>query len=186
MSQLLGHFGVRRLSVVESTQRSGLKHHIFGEISCPCSQSQGDPGDLDLAGTSAGHELVSKWRWSTPRHGTTPSSWVWRGGEVNPRHAQHVALLTLGPKCSLLASIFIVSPANPSSRMPGVIFSSLPPYWWAPFNPVTGTAIFKVGLNDASSPACCFTCFWGSVTCQQLRHQFTRGDALKCYFWDKT
>lgn len=89
----------------------------------------------------------------------TPSSWVWRGGEVNPRHAQHVALLTLGPKCSLLASIFIVAPANPSSRMPGVIFSSLPPYWWAPFNPVTGTAIFKVGLSDAPSPAFCFTCF---------------------------
>lgn len=60
MSQLLGHFGVRRLSMVETTQGSGLKHHIFGEISCPCSQSQGDPGDLDLAGTSAGHELVSK------------------------------------------------------------------------------------------------------------------------------
>lgn len=57
---MLGHLGVRKLSVVESTQRSGLKHHIFGESSCLCSQSQGDPGDLDLAGTSAGHELVSK------------------------------------------------------------------------------------------------------------------------------
>lgn len=43
MPQLLGHFGVRRLSVVETTQRIGLKHRIFGACSCPCSQSQGGP-----------------------------------------------------------------------------------------------------------------------------------------------
>lgn len=107
--------------------------------------------------------------------------WRWGG---QPQAC--VACGTARPKCTLLPSVFVVSPANPSSRMPRVISSSLCPCWLAPFNPITGIAVLKVWLNDAPSPAQCFTCFWGlqrkSLTRWRLRQQFIQGDALKYYF----
>lgn len=101
-----------------------------------------------------------------------------------------MAPFALRTKCTLLASVFVVSPANPSSLMPHTISSSLFPYWLALFNPIMRLAILKVWLSDAPSPAWCFTCFKGllqkSLTRRQLRQRVIRGDALKHYFRDKT
>lgn len=67
---------------------------------------------------------------------------------TNPTCAWHVAPLALSAKCTLLPSVFVVSPANPSSRTSGIISSSFCPYWSSPFNPITRTAILNVRLND--------------------------------------